>query len=58
MILVVFFFVLLTAAALLDAYGPLVHSPDIGQAAGSLLGLLVFFALVGILVSKVSGMMA
>jgi hypothetical protein len=46
MILVVFFFVLLTAAALLDAYGPLVHGPDRGQAAGSLLGLLIFFALV------------
>ena len=46
MVLVVFFFVLLTAAAVLDVYGPSVHSPDVGQAAASLLGLIVFFALV------------
>ena len=46
MILVVSFFVLLTAAALLDVYGPQVHSSDRGQAAASLLGLVLFFALV------------
>lgn len=48
MILVVLFFVVLTAAALLDAYGPDLRGASRGHAAASLLGLVVFFALVGL----------
>lgn len=46
MILVVLFFVVLTSAALLNSYGPNIKAPSIGDAAASLLGLLIFFFLV------------
>lgn len=46
MLLVVLGFVILTSAAMLDAYGPCVGSRDIGKAAGCFIGLLVFHVLV------------
>ncbi len=46
MVLVVFFFVLLTAAALLSAYAPRISQDGAGTAAASLLGLAIFFFLV------------
>ena len=46
MILVVSAFVILTAAAMLDAYGPCVGHAGAGQAAGCFIGLLAFFSLV------------
>ena len=46
MILVVSAFVILTAAAMLDAYGPCVGHAGAGEAAGCFIGLLAFFFLV------------
>lgn len=46
MVLVVLAFVVLTAAAMLDAYGPCVGRRDAGKAAGCFIGLFAFFALV------------
>ena len=46
MVLVVLAFVVLTAAAMLDAYGPCVGRRDTGKAAGCFIGLFAFFALV------------
>ncbi|CAK0786961.1 hypothetical protein CVIRNUC_010175 [Coccomyxa viridis] len=46
MILVVSAFVVLTAAAMLDAYGPCVGHAGAGEAAGCFTGLLAFFFLV------------
>ena len=46
MILVVLAFVVLTGAAMLDAYGPCVGRARSGKAFGCFIGLLVFFSLV------------
>ena len=46
MILVVLAFVILTAAAMLDAYGPCVGHAGAVEAAGCFIGLLVFYSLV------------
>lgn len=46
MVLVVLFFVLLTAAALLSAYSPRISQDGAATAAASLLGLAIFFFLV------------
>lgn len=48
MVLVVLAFVVLTAAAMLDAYGPCVGHAHIGKAAGCFIGLLAFFFLVSL----------
>ncbi len=48
MILVVVAFVVLTAAAMLNAYGPCLGHERVGKAFGCFLGLLVFFSLVRI----------
>lgn len=46
MILVVLAFVVLTGAAMLDAYGPCVGRARSGKAFGCFIGLLAFFSLV------------
>ena len=46
MILVVLAFVVLTCAAMLNAYGPCVARGDAGKAAGCFIGLFAFFLLV------------
>ena len=46
MILVVLAFVILTAAAMLDAYGPCLGRAGGGKAFGCFIGLLTFFSLV------------
>ena len=49
MVLVVLAFVVLTGAAMLDAYGPCVGRAGAGKAFGCFIGLLVFFSLVSML---------
>ncbi len=46
MILVVVAFVVLTAAAMLNAYGPCVGHERVGKAFGCFIGILAFFSLV------------